>query len=64
VVAYIHYTHPITYKLKDLNGKAIIGTFYEQEMQKSNQNTFRIEKLWRTIGEKIVEKWIGYSDDY
>jgi hypothetical protein len=45
VVSEIQYTNPITYKLKDLNGEAITGTFYEQEMQKSKQDTFRIEKV-------------------
>jgi hypothetical protein len=50
--------------LKDLNGEAITGTFYEQEMQKSNQDTFRIEKVLKTKGDKIFVKWMGYSDDF
>jgi len=29
------YTDPITYKLKDLNGEEIKGSFYEQELQKT-----------------------------
>ncbi|MGY0408823.1 MAG: hypothetical protein ACWIPJ_10810 [Polaribacter sp.] len=31
----ILYTNPITYKIKDLNGEEIIGSFYEYELQKS-----------------------------
>ena len=31
-----------TYVINDLNGKDIIGTFYEKELQKTNQEDFRI----------------------
>ena len=30
--------------ITDLNGEEIIGTFYEKELQKTNQEEFRIEK--------------------
>ena len=33
------------YVVSDLNGKEIIGTFYEKQCQKTNQTEFRIEKL-------------------
>ena len=35
----------MTYKLKDLNGENIEGSFYEPELQKSSQQMFRIEKV-------------------
>ena len=38
-------TSPITYKIADLNGEEIKGTFYEPELQKTSQELFRIEKL-------------------
>ena len=38
-------TSPVTYKLKDLNGENIEGSFYEPELQKSQQQVFRIEKV-------------------
>jgi hypothetical protein len=60
----VQYTNPITYKSKDLNSEAITCTFYEQEMQKSNQNTFCIEKVLKTKGDKIFVKWMGYSDGF
>jgi hypothetical protein len=44
-VSAMQYTDAITYKIKDLNGEEIKGTFYEQEMQKSIQDTFRIEMV-------------------
>ena len=33
-----------TYVINDLNGEQIIGTIYEKELQKTNQEEFRIEK--------------------
>ena len=38
----VRYTDSITYKLKDLNGEVIKGSFYEQELQKTTQEMFRI----------------------
>ena len=35
---------PRTYVLSDLKGKEIVGTFYEKELQKTNQKTFRVGK--------------------
>ena len=37
-------TVPWTHIINDLNGKEIIGRFYEKESQKTNQKEFRIEK--------------------
>ena len=34
-----------TYVINDLNGEEIIGTFYEKELQKINQEKFRMEKV-------------------
>ena len=34
-----------TYVINDLNGQEIIGTFYEKELQQTNQEEFRIEKV-------------------
>ena len=34
---------PWTYVIHDLNGEKIIATFYEKELQKINQQEFRIE---------------------
>lgn len=35
IISKISYTFPITYKLKDLNGEEITGSFYEYELQKT-----------------------------
>ena len=36
-VSNIKNTVPLTYVINDLNGEEIIGTFYEKELQKTNQ---------------------------
>ena len=38
VISEIQPTDPITYKVKDLNGEEIKGTFYREELQKTDQN--------------------------
>ena len=37
IVSKIKNTVPWTYVINDLNGEEIIGTFYEKELQKTNQ---------------------------
>ena len=61
-IASIQYTVPPTYKIKDDNGEEIQGTFYEQELQKTSQEVFRIEKVIKTCGNKSLVKWLGYPD--
>ena len=34
-----------------LNGEEITGTFYEKELQKINQQEFRIEKVFKKKGD-------------
>ena len=36
---------PWTYVISDLNVEKIFGTFYEKELQKTNQTEYRIEKV-------------------
>ena len=45
-----------TYVINNLNGEEIIRTFYEKELQKTNEQEFRIEK-----GDKLYVKWKGYD---
>ena len=52
----IQMTHPITYKIRDGNGEAIQGTFYREELQKTDQNIYRIEKIIRKRGDKALVK--------
>ena len=53
-----------TYVINDLNGEEITGTFYEKELQKTNQEEFRIEKVIRRKGDKLYVKWKGYNNSF
>ena len=55
---------PWTYVINDLNGEEIIGIFYEKELQKTNQEEFRIEKVIKKIGHKLYIKWKRYYNSF
>ena len=42
-----------TYVINDLNGEEITGTFYEKELQKIDQQEFRIENVIKKKGDKL-----------
>ena len=50
--------------INDLNGEEITETFYEKELQKTNQEEFRIEKVIRRKGDKLYVKWKGYNNSF
>ena len=64
VIKEIKNTVPWTYVINDLNGKEIIGTFYEKELQKIDQQEFRIEKIIKKKGNKLYVKWKGYDSSF
>ena len=64
VIKKVKNTIPSTYVIDDLNGEEIIGTFYEKELQKTNQEEFRIEKVIKRKGNKIYVKWKGYNNSF
>ena len=53
-----------TYVINDLNGEEITGTFYENELQGTKQNEFRIEKVIKRKGDKLYVKWKGYDNSF
>ena len=53
-----------TYVINDLNSEEITGTFYENELQKTNQKEFRIEKVIKRKGYKLYVKWKGYNNSF
>ena len=48
--------------VNDLNGEKIIGVFYENELQKTNQKELKIEKVIKRKGDKPYAKWKGYNN--
>ena len=68
IVNEVQKTIPPTYKLKDLLGEEIEGSFYEQELQKSKQGVYRVEKVIRKKKIDGIEhglvKWSGYNEKH
>ena len=64
IISKIKNTVPWTYVINDLNGEEITGTFYEKELQKTNQQEFRIEKILKRKGDKLYVKWKGYDNSF
>ena len=50
--------------MNDLNGEEIIGIFYEKELQKTNQEEFRIEKIIKKKDDKLYVKWKRYDNSF
>ena len=50
-----------TYVISDLKVEEIVETFYEKELQKTNQKEFRVEKVIKRKGNKLYVKWKGYN---
>ena len=58
----VHY-----YYLKDLNGEKLDGTFYQEELLKTNmkeKDLYIIEKIIIKINNKYLVKWKGYDDSF
>ena len=53
-----------TYLIIDLNGEEIVGTFYENELQNTNQEEFGIEKVIKRKGDKLYVKWKGHNNSF
>ena len=59
-------TIPITYKIKYLFGEDIKGSFYKQELQKADQEIYRIEKVLKKFykNKRMFVEWKGYPDKF
>ena len=60
----IQLTIPVTYKITDYNGEEIQGSFYEQELKKTLQGTFPIEKVLKREEDKSLVKWMCYPKSF
>jgi hypothetical protein len=59
------------YKIEDMNGQSIDGTFYSSELQKVNidkEKMWKVEKVIKTRKRKGVKeyyvKWLGFPDSF
>ena len=64
VITEIKNTVPYTYIINDLKNEQIIGAFYEKELQKANQEEFRIKNVIKKNGNKLYVKWKGYDNSF
>ena len=64
VISKIKNTVPCTYVISDLKGEEIVGTFYEKELQKTNQKKFRIENVIKRKENMLFVKWKGYDSSF
>ena len=64
VIKKVRNTVPWTYIINDLNGEEIFGTFYEKELQGTNQQEYRIERVIKKKGDKLYVKWKSYNNSF
>ena len=57
VIKKVRNTVTWTYVISDRKGEQIFGTFYQKELQKTNQKEFRVEKILKRKGDKLCVKW-------
>ena len=57
-------TVPWTYVNIDLNGEEIVGSYSENEIQKTNQKEFRFQKVIKKKGNKLYVKWKEYNSSF
>ena len=57
-------TVPWTYLINDLKVEETKGSFYEKELQKTDQKEFRIEKVIKKKGNKLYVQWKCYHDSF
>ena len=64
VIKNVKNTVPRTYVINDPNGEITIGTFYGKELQKANQQEFRIVKVIKKKGDELYVTWKGYDSSF
>ena len=57
-------TDPIVYELRDLAGEDVKGTFYKEQLQKTRQEIYRVDKIVRKRGNEVLVKWSGYPEKF
>ena len=62
-------SRPTTYLLQDMEGEKLEGAFYREQLQKTSQDIFRIERIIRRKtnknGQKLMlVKYFGYPDKF
>ena len=56
-----------TYKIHEWDGTPVVGTFYAEDLQKvtvQDDDLFRVEKIVKRKGDKVLVRWKGWPDKY
>ena len=66
VIVGIQHTNPTTYIIKDYNNEIIEGSFYENELKKTDQDFYRIDKVIKKDYKKklALVSWKGYPKEF
>ena len=64
VIKKIKNTVPWTNAISDFNGEEIVETFYEKELQKTNQKWFRVENVIKRKSYELNVKWEDYDNSF
>ena len=57
----------VTYKINEMDDTPLEGTFYSQDLQKvtiSDNDLYRVEKVVKEKGNKLLVRWKGWPDKY
>ena len=64
IISKIKNTAQWNYVISGLNVEPVTGSFYEKELQKTNQKDFRIENIIKGQGDKWYVKWKGSDNSF
>ena len=57
----------VTYRIKEMDDTPLEGTFYSQDLQKgtvSDDDLYRVEKVLKRKGNKLLVRCKGWPDKY
>ena len=57
-------SRPTTYRLEDLMGENLEGSFYAEQLKATKQKIFRIEKVIRKRDGRALVRWAGYDSKF
>ena len=52
------------YVIENLNGEENLETYYEKQLQQTNETELRVEKVTKMKGYKLHFKWKGYGNSF
>ena len=64
IISKINNKVPWTYFISDMNVEDVTRCFYEKELQNTNQEIFRIEKIIKRKDNKLYATLKGYDDSF